>query len=146
MTGPEEQWQWTVEDGRVYSGNPYEREFGYARAVRAGDFVLVSGCSAYVDGVVHGEMDPFEQTVTAIRTGARALAEFGLGVADVVRTRMYLAHNRDVEAVGRAHQEMFGRVRPASTMVVVTGMVDSRMLLELDMDAYRPATGRTTAH
>jgi enamine deaminase RidA (YjgF/YER057c/UK114 family) len=122
---------------RVYSESPWEEEIGFARAVEAGDFVLVSGSTAYRGGVIRGEGDPYEQAKTAFGAALAALEEFGLGPQAVVRTRMYLTHARDVEAVGRAHKELFDAVRPAATMLVVSGFVDSRMLVEVEVDAYR---------
>jgi enamine deaminase RidA (YjgF/YER057c/UK114 family) len=125
----------------VRTSDPYEKAFGYARAVQAGDLVVVSGCTAYSDGVIVHEGDPYEQAKAAFAAGLKAVEEFGLGVRDVVRTRMYLTHPRDVEAVGRAHKELFGDVRPAATMLVVSGFMDSRMLVEVEIDAYRSGGG-----
>ena len=122
---------------RISSGSPYEEEIGFSRAVEAGDFVLVSGCTALVDGVIRDEGDPYVQARTAFEVALAALEKFGLDRRDVVRTRMYLAHSRDVEAVGRAHKELFDDIRPAATMLVVSGFVDSRMLVEVEVDAYR---------
>jgi len=124
---------------RYSSGGSWEDTFGYSRAVAAGDFVLVSGCTAAVDGVVLHEGDPFRQTQAAFGVVADALKHFGLGLADVVRTRMYIAHSGDADEVGRAHAELFGAIRPAATMVVVDSLIDSRMLVEVEADAYRGA-------
>ncbi|MDI2126223.1 RidA family protein [Yinghuangia seranimata] len=124
---------------RISSGGPYEDVVGYSRAVAAGDFVLVSGCTSIVDGVLVGEGDPYEQALAAFRVAEQALKQLGLSRADVVRTRMYLTHARDADAVGRAHKEMFDAARPATTMLVVAGLVDSRMLVEVEVDAYRGA-------
>ncbi|MCF2530405.1 RidA family protein [Yinghuangia soli] len=124
---------------RFSSGGPYEDVIGYSRAVAAGDFVLVSGCTSIVDGIFIGEGDPYEQALTGFKTAEKALAQAGLSRADVVRTRMYLTHARDADAVGRAHKEMFDEVRPAATMVVVAALVDSRMLVEVEVEAYRGA-------
>ncbi len=125
----------TVE--RVSTGGQWEEAYGYSRAVAVGDFVLVSGCTGFVDGVLVGEGDPYEQTLTAFRIAEEALEHFGLTRADVVRTRMYLTHKRDADDVGRAHKEIFDAARPASTMVVVAALVDSRMLVEVEVEAYR---------
>ncbi|MDH6227443.1 MULTISPECIES: RidA family protein [Streptomyces] len=116
---------------------PWEEEIGFARAVAAGDRVLVGGTTAFRGGVLTGEGDPYQQTRAAIANGLRALEEFGLGARSVVRTRLYLTHRRDVEAVGRAHQEVFGTVRPVTTLVVVEGFVDPRILVEVELEAYR---------
>lgn len=127
----------TAEPRRVSSGSPYEDLFGFSRAVEAGDFVLVSGTTALVEGSIREEGDPYEQAKTAFGVALSALKEFGLGPESVVRTRMFLTHSRDVEAVGRAHKELFAEIRPAATMMVVSGFVDSRMLVEVEIDAYR---------
>ncbi|GAA2123843.1 RidA family protein [Kitasatospora saccharophila] len=123
--------------------SPYEDQYGFSRAVVAGDFVLVAGCTAYddVDAVVEG--DPYEQTLAAFRTALDALAGYGLTAADVVRTRLYLTHVRDCDEVGRAHEELFGEVRPVTTMVVVQGLTDSRMMVEVEVEAHRPGLART---
>lgn len=126
---------------RVSSGSQYEETFGYSRAVQLGSgLVLVAGCTSLADGVLVGEGDPYEQALTAFGVAFGALEKLGLGRADVVRTRMYLTHARDVDAVGRAHKELFDEVRPASSMLVVSGFVDSRMLVEVEVEAY-PGAG-----
>ena len=122
---------------RVQTDSPWEESIGFARAVAAGDRVLVSGTMPLVDGVLHGEGAPYEQAKAAFAGALAALEEFGLGAEDVVRTRMYLTHARDVEDVGRAHKEVFDSVRPAATLVVVSGFVDSRVLVEVEVEALR---------
>jgi enamine deaminase RidA (YjgF/YER057c/UK114 family) len=126
---------------RIQSGSPWEETYGYARAVAAGDRVLVAGTTAFAGSVLHGEGDPYEQAVFAFRRAVEALGSFGLDASAVIRTRMYLAHNRDVDAVGRAHGEVFGAVRPVSTLLVVSGFVDPRILVEVELEAYRPDGG-----
>ncbi|MER5477873.1 RidA family protein [Streptomyces sp. NPDC002734] len=116
---------------------PWEEEIGFARAVAAGDRVLVGGTTAFRGGVLAGEGDPYEQARAAIGNALRAIEEFGLGPDSVIRTRLYLTHRRDVDAVGRAHQEVFGAVRPVTTLVVVEGFVDPRILVEVELEAYR---------
>ncbi len=122
---------------RVQTGSPWEETIGFARAVAAGDRVLVSGTMALVDGAVHGEGSPYDQAKAAFGNALDALGEFGLGVESVVRTRMYLTHARDVDDVGRAHKELFDAVRPVTTLVVVSGFVDSRVLVEVEVEALR---------
>ncbi|AXI77052.1 RidA family protein [Peterkaempfera bronchialis] len=122
---------------RVAGFSPYEDEIGFSRAVAAGDFVLVSGCTAWYNGMVQHEGDPHGQALDAFAVALEALEKFGLGVQDVVRTRMYVTHVRDTEEVGRAHKELFGTVRPAATMVVVDGLIDSRMMVEVEVDAHQ---------
>ncbi|MFD4573704.1 RidA family protein [Streptomyces sp. NPDC058417] len=122
---------------RVQSGNPWEDTLGFARAVAAGDRVLVAGTTAFKDGVLYGEGDPYEQARTAFTTALEAIAAFGLGPDAVLRTRMHLAHSRDIDAVGRAHQEIFGAVRPAATLLVVAGFIDPRVLVSVELEAFR---------
>jgi enamine deaminase RidA (YjgF/YER057c/UK114 family) len=122
---------------RVQSGSPWEESFGFARAVAAGDRVLVSGTTAFKGDVLYGEGDPYEQAKVAFTGAIEALGEFGLGAESVIRTRMYLTHMRDVEDVGRAHKELFDPVRPAATLLVVEGFVDPRILVEVEVEAFR---------
>jgi enamine deaminase RidA (YjgF/YER057c/UK114 family) len=112
---------------------------GFSRAVAAGDRVVVAGTMPLVGGVVRGEGSPYDQTLLAFGNALAALEKFGLGPDSVIRTRMYLSHARDAEDVGRAHNELFGAVRPAGTMVVVAGFVDSRVLVEVEVEAYNAA-------
>ncbi|GAA2727713.1 RidA family protein [Streptomyces nogalater] len=124
---------------RVRSGSPWEESFGFAHAVAAGDRVLVGGTTSFKGTVLYGEGDPYEQAKVALTSAVEAIAEFGLGIESVLRTRMYLTHARDVDAVGRAHQELFGSVRPVSTLLVVEGFVDPRILVEVELEAFRGA-------
>ncbi|CAL9413673.1 hypothetical protein SUDANB120_01704 [Streptomyces sp. enrichment culture] len=122
---------------RISSGGPWEEAVGYSRAVELPNgLVLVSGCTSVVDGkVVAG--GPYEQTVNAFRVAFDALAQAGLGAEHVVRTRMYLTHARDVDEVGRAHKELFDSVRPAASMLIVSGFVDPSLVVEVEVEAYR---------
>jgi enamine deaminase RidA (YjgF/YER057c/UK114 family) len=124
---------------RVQSGTPWEDSIGFARAVAAGDRVLVAGTTSFKGSVLYGEGDPYEQAKVAFSHALEAIGEFGLGIESVVRTRMYLTHARDVDEVGRAHKELFDSVRPAATMLVVEGFVDSRILVEVELEAFRGA-------
>ncbi|QMU75937.1 RidA family protein [Streptacidiphilus sp. PB12-B1b] len=124
---------------RVNGQSPWEEQFGFSRAVAVGDFVFVSGCTAWDDGRILFEGSPHDQARTAFGVALDALAGFGLTAADVVRTRMYVTHARDVDDVGRVHKELFGAVRPAATMVVVSALLDSRMAVEVEVEAYRKA-------
>ena len=121
---------------RFASGGPWERVYGYARAVRAGDLVVTAGCTSTVDGVVTGAGDPYAQTGTAFRIALAALAEAGGHAGQVVRTRMYVTDRAHADAVGRAHGEVFGAVRPAATLVIVAGLLDPAMLVEVELEAY----------
>ena len=122
---------------RVQSGSPWEESFGFARAVAAGDRVLVAGTTSFKGSVLYGEGDPYEQAKVAFTSAVEAIGEFGLGVESVIRTRMYLTHQRDVDEVGRAHKEFFDGVRPVSTLLVVEGFVDPRILVEVEIEAFR---------
>lgn len=124
---------------RVQSGNPWEETFGFARAVAAGDRVLVAGTTAFRGEVLYGEGDPYEQARTAFANALEAIGEFGLGIESVIRTRLHLAHARDVDAAGRAHKELFDSVRPVTTLLVVEGFIDSRVLVSVELEAFRGA-------
>ncbi|AWN26733.1 RidA family protein [Streptomyces libani] len=127
---------------RVRTDSPWEEKIGFARAVAAGDRVLVAGTMPLVDGVLQGEGDPYVQTRVAFTNALEALTPFGLGAEAVLRTRMYLTHLRDVDAAGRAHRELFAAMPPASTLVVVSGFVDSRVLVEVELEAFRELSER----
>jgi enamine deaminase RidA (YjgF/YER057c/UK114 family) len=126
---------------RIASGTRWEPVVGYSRAVAAGDFVFVSGCTS-VDGAefVH-EGDAYAQTSQALRNVAGALDRLGLGLADVVRTRVYVTDISRWEEYGRAHGAAFGDVMPATSMIEVSGLVDPRMLVEVEAVAYRAGIG-----
>ncbi|MFJ2556668.1 MULTISPECIES: RidA family protein [unclassified Streptomyces] len=125
---------------KVPSGGPWEESFGYSRAVELPNgLVLVSGCTSVVDGRI-AEGGPYEQAVTAFGVALKALEELGLGAEHVVRTRMYLTHVRDADEVGRAHKELFDAARPAASMIVVAGLIDPSLVVEVEVEAYR-ATG-----
>lgn len=127
---------------RVFSGTTWEPVVGYSRAVAAGDFVFVSGCTS-VDGadLVH-RGDAYAQAAQAIRNAAAALAGLGAGLADVVQTRMYVTDISRWQEFGRAHGEAFGDVRPAATMVEVAALIEAEMLIEIEIVAFRPGIGR----
>lgn len=122
---------------RITTGAPWEESFGYSRAVELPNgLVLVSGCTSTVDGEIAGG-GPYEQTLNAFNVAFKALEQLGLGRSDVVRTRMYLTHARDVDDVGRAHKELFDAVRPAATMLIVSGFVDPGLVVEVEVEAFR---------
>ncbi len=119
---------------RVASGSPYESEVGFSRAVRVGDRVLVSGTAPiWPDGSC--DPDPEVQAGRCLEIVLAALAEAGAGAEDVVRTRTYLTRVEDAAAAGRAHGAVFGAVLPASTMIVVAGLLDPRWRLEIEAEA-----------
>ncbi|MFF1294464.1 MULTISPECIES: RidA family protein [unclassified Streptomyces] len=122
---------------RVSTGAPWEEAFGYSRAVELPNgLVLVSGCTSIVDGEIAAG-DPYEQAINSFKVAFAALEQLGLGPADVVRTRMYLTHGRDVDEVGRAHKELFDAVRPAASMIIVSGFVDPSLVVEVEVEAFR---------
>lgn len=118
----------------VSSGSPYEGPIGFSRAVRVGDRVLVAGTApTWPDG--HVDEDVEHQAERCLEIMLAALREAGAQPGDVVRTRTFLVDTADWQAVGRAHGRVFGAVRPASTMVVVAALLDSRWRVEMEAEA-----------
>lgn len=122
----------------ISSSAPYEPVFGYSRAVKVGKHVFVSGStSIQPDGSVAGVGDAYVQSVETLKTIEAALQRAGASFRDVVRTRIYVTNLDDLEAVGKAHVEVFGDIRPASTGVEVSRLVHPDMLVEIEADAVR---------
>jgi enamine deaminase RidA (YjgF/YER057c/UK114 family) len=126
---------------RISSRTPWEPVVGYSRAVAAGDFVFVSGCTSVRDGELVHPGDARAQTAQAIANVAAALERLGASLADVVRTRMFVTDIARWEEYGLAHGAAFGQIMPATSMIGVAALVDPRMLIEIEADAYRPGTG-----
>jgi len=117
------------------SGGPWEDAFGYSRAIRTGDRIIVSGCTAAVDGAVQHAGDAGAQMRLALQHVAEALTALGGTLGDVIQSRIYVVDRADCDAVGRVHGEAFSEVRPAATMVLVAGLLDEEMLVEVEAEA-----------
>jgi enamine deaminase RidA (YjgF/YER057c/UK114 family) len=126
---------------KISSQTPWEPLVGYSRAVAAGDFVFVAGCTSVADGELVHEGDAGAQTAQAIENVAAALAALGAGLGEVVRTRMFVTDISRWREYGRAHGAAFGDAMPATSMVEVSRLVDPRMLVEIEAVAYKPGVG-----
>ena len=125
-----------TERQHVSSGTTWEDEVGYARAVRVGKVVYVSGTTATgPEGKLVGVGDPYLQTKQALENVTAALQEAGAELKHVVRTRIYVTNIDNWEAIGRAHREFFADVKPAPTMVEVNRLIDPGMLVEVEAEA-----------
>lgn len=113
---------------QVFSGSPYEPVLGYARAVRVGPWVTVSGTTA-------PGSDAASQTAEILRRLGDALDQAGAGLSDVVRTRIFLTDITDFDAVARVHGDVFGKIRPATTVVAVAALADPALRVEIEADA-----------
>jgi len=127
---------------QIGTAAPWEPVVGYSRAVRVGPFIAVTGTTALDEqGQLVGEGDVAAQTRRCLQNIEQALLRLGAGLADVVRTRMYVTDIAQWEAVGRVHGEFFGKIRPATTMVQVVALIDPRMRVEIEADAIVSGAG-----
>jgi len=125
----------------VSSGSPYEPVIGFSRAVVDGRHVAVAGTAPVMPDGSDPPSDAYGQTKRVLEIVVAALAEAGAGPEHVVRTRTFLTRVQDWEEAGRAHGEVFGDTRPASTMIVVSGFLDPRWVVEMEADALLPEEG-----
>ena len=136
---PSDAYAVAVERQRISSGSPYEATVGFSRAVRVGDRVLVSGTAPiWPDGSC--DPDAGVQAERCLEIILTALAQAGAGPEQVVRTRSYLVDRADEAAVSRAHGRVFSEIRPASTMIVVAGLLDPRWKVEMEAEAILDST------
>jgi enamine deaminase RidA (YjgF/YER057c/UK114 family) len=126
----------TVE--RYGSGGPFEETYGYSRVVKAGPFLFTAGCTSIVDGKVAHVGDAGAQAREAFEIALAALARAGATITDVVRTRMFVTPEADLDAVGRAHGEVFAAVQPTSALYVIAGLLLPELLVEVEVEAYVP--------
>ena len=122
-----------MERRRISSGTEWEARVGYSRAIRAGSQIHVSGTTATDDdGDIVGEGDPYEQTRQALSNVEDALIAADASLEDVVRTRMFVTDIDDWEAIGEAHGEYFGEIRPATSMLEVSRLISPELLVEIE--------------
>jgi len=122
----------------ISSGSPWEDVVGYSRAVRVGNVVEVAGTTAVDGDLVIGGDSVYEQTRFIFQKINKALQEAGSSLEHVVRTRMYITDISKWEEAGRAHGEVFNQIKPASTMVEVSALIDTRLLIEIEATAIIP--------
>ncbi|MFM1950617.1 MAG: hypothetical protein RL418_304 [Actinomycetota bacterium] len=125
-------------DKLISSGGPWESVIGYSRATVAGPYVHVSGTTATVDGKLQHEGDAYGQTKVAFEVIEKALALAGHNLADVVRVRIYLSRDEDMDAAGKANGELFSEIRPALTILAGVKFINPNMLVEIEVDSYKP--------
>ncbi len=124
-------------DRLISSGGPWESVIGYSRAVKAGPFVHVSGTTATVNGELQHKGDAYGQAKVAFGIIEKALAEVDYSLGDVVRIRIYLKDEADMDAVGKANGELFSEIRPALTILAGLKFINPEMLVEIEVDSYK---------
>ncbi|MEY4961533.1 MAG: hypothetical protein RLZZ249_230 [Actinomycetota bacterium] len=124
-------------DQLISSGGPWESVIGYSRAVKAGPYVHLSGTTATVDGELQHKGDAYGQAQVAFSIIEKALAQVDYSLNDVVRVRIYLKDEADMDAVGKANGELFSEIRPALTILAGVKFINPEMLVEIEVDAYK---------
>ncbi len=126
-----------MSDHRISSASPFEDSLGFSRALRIGDYIAVSGTAPIAEnGVTAFPGDAYQQTRTCLQIMQRAIERAGGQLKNVIRTRIYLKHASDYNEAARAHREYFVDIRPACTLLVVSGFIDPDWLVETEADCY----------
>jgi enamine deaminase RidA (YjgF/YER057c/UK114 family) len=119
----------------ISSGVVWEDIVGYSRAVRIGNLIEISGTTSIIDDKLVGKDDAYLQTITTLNKVKSALEEAGASLKDVIRTRMFVTDISKWEEYGKAHQEFFGEIKPATSMIEVKSLIDPDMLIEIEVTA-----------
>jgi enamine deaminase RidA (YjgF/YER057c/UK114 family) len=120
----------------ISSNTPWEDKVGYSRAVKIGSFISVSGTTATDEnGKIIGIDDPYVQTIQCIKNIEKALSKVGAKLSDVIRTRMFVTNINHWESIGKAHNEYFSKIKPATSMVEINRLISQEILLEIEADA-----------
>jgi enamine deaminase RidA (YjgF/YER057c/UK114 family) len=125
----------SVQRLNISSGAPWEDKVGYCRAVRVGNIIEVSGTTAFADGKVVGENDVYAQCICIFKKVEDALHQAGAGLKDVVRTRTFITDVNLWPEYARAHEEIFGQIRPAASLIGINALIDPAMLVEIEVTA-----------